>query len=488
MEEVSMIDFDNIHKYKENNCIEVKKAIGGLPKSLWETYSAFANTSGGVILLGVEELADRSFHTVALPDPEKIVSEFWNIINNKQKVSVNILMDKNVQMREVQGNCIITIEIPRANRQDKPVYIGTDPFSGTYRRNGEGDYHCTKDEVRNMMRDQVDISQDLRVLDNMPLEVFDYESIKRYRIRMSNLRPGHVWQSLEDIDFLQKLGAIGRGEDGKPHPTVAGLLMFGFEYEIVKEFPNYFLDYQEKMDSQTRWTDRIISSSGDWSGNIFDFYFRVYNKITQDIKVPFKMDKGIDRIDDTPVHEALREALANSLIHANYYDRRGLVIEKNRDKIVIANPGGLRLSIADAISGGVSDPRNTTLIKMFNLINIGERAGSGLPSIHHVWEEQGFETPILEEKFNPDRTILSLAINTSGKKQAINTSDKSKGYNLQKSIIIDFTEANVSVKSNQIAKLLNVSTSRARAILSRLIEEDILIVEGGNRNRTYRLK
>ena len=87
--------------------------------------------------------------------------------------------------------------------------------------------------------------------------------------------------------------------------------MFGNEYDIVREFNAYFLDYQEQYDADTRWTDRIISSSGDWSGNVYDFYFRVYNKLIQDIKVPFKMDGGT-RIDDTPVHQALREALPGS--------------------------------------------------------------------------------------------------------------------------------------------------------------------------------
>ena len=94
--------------------------------------------------------------------------------------------------------------------------------------------------------------------------------------------------------------------------------MFGNEYDIVREFNAYFLDYQEQYDADTRWTDRIISSSGDWSGNVYDFYFRVYNKLIQDIKVPFKMDGGT-RIDDTPVHQALREALANCLVNADYY-------------------------------------------------------------------------------------------------------------------------------------------------------------------------
>ena len=100
-------------------------------------------------------------------------------------------------------------------------------------------------------------------------------------------------------DNLMRLffGAAAIGKDGRKHPTSAGLLMFGNEYEIVREFPSYFLDYQERYDETTRWTDRIISSSGDWSGNIYDFYFRVYNKLVQDIKVPFKLE-GVTRIED----------------------------------------------------------------------------------------------------------------------------------------------------------------------------------------------
>lgn len=97
--------------------------------------------------------------------------------------------------------------------------------------------------------------------------------------------------------------------------------MFGYEYEIMKEYPDYFLDYQEQFDAYNRWTDRIVSSSGDWSGNVYDFYFRVYNKLKQNIKVPFKMEDGV-RIEDTPIHKALREAIANCLINADYYGKR----------------------------------------------------------------------------------------------------------------------------------------------------------------------
>ena len=173
------------------------------------------------------------------------------------------------------------------------------------------------------------------------------------------------------------------------------------------------MDYQEHDDESIRWTDRVVSNLGDWSGNLFDFYFRVSNRITQEAKTPFKLE-GMTRVDDTPVHKALREALANALIHANYYDRRGLVIHRRPQNITIANPGNLRISIHDAMIGGLSDPRNITLVKLFNLLSIGERAGSGIPSIYSVWKEQRWKEPVLEEHFNPDRTVLSLSLSPIG--------------------------------------------------------------------------
>ena len=138
-----MIDLSHIGQYHENNRIEAKKALGGLPRSIWETYSAFANTLGGVILLGVEEHADHSLHTVNLPDPERLVREFWEMINTPNKVSVNILTQSQVRIETVDGDRIIAITVPRAQRYDRPVYIDGNPMTGSYRRSGEGDYRCT---------------------------------------------------------------------------------------------------------------------------------------------------------------------------------------------------------------------------------------------------------------------------------------------------------------------------------------------------------
>ena len=403
-----MLDFFNIEKYKENNRLEAKAAAVGLPKSLWATYSAFANTNGGIILLGVTEDAQHQLHVEGVNDDDALVIDFWNIINNQSKISINVLNDKDVIVREFDGKKIIIISVPRAQRYDKPIYLDGNLFS-SYKRNGEGDYRCTKEVIQAMLRDASPKTQDMLVLGNMNLDVFDKDTIKRYRIRMQGIRPGHVWEALEDVDFLYRIGAVGRDADGKLHPTAAGLLMFGYEYEIVREYPHYFLDYREKLDDDTRWSDRFVSSSGDWSGNIYDFYFRVYNRIAQSVKVPFALD-GISRIDDTELHKALREALANTLINADYYGNTGVVIERNITSITMTNAGTFRIDLDEAINGGISDPRNSGLIKMFSLINIGERAGSGLPMIFKAWTGTDFAMPDITEKENPDRVCLILPV------------------------------------------------------------------------------
>ena len=146
-----MLDFENLQQYRENNRIEAKEALGGLPESIWETYSAFANAQGGVILLGVEELPDKSLHALDILDPQWLIEDFWKIINDPEQVSVNILSEDAVQIHRVDGKRIIAITVPKADPSQRPVYLGSDPYRGAYRRCGEGDYRCTKEEIRQML-------------------------------------------------------------------------------------------------------------------------------------------------------------------------------------------------------------------------------------------------------------------------------------------------------------------------------------------------
>ena len=488
-------DISQFDKYREDNRREVKKANGGLPVSLWDTYSSFANCYGGVIILGIKEEKDGSWRTTGLQNESKLRKDFWDTINNPKKVNLNLLTDDDIETYTIgeRKDVIMVIYVPMAKREQKPIYINNDIFNGTFRRNYEGDYHCTRLQVKAMLRDQTERTMDMEILDKVPMEDLNYDTIHGYRNSHRTLKEGHPFERLNDHEYLRSIGAAAVSEeDGKLHPTAAGMLMFGNEYDIVRHFPEYFLDYREEMDSAIRWTDRLQSSSGEWSGNVCDFYFRVYNKIIKDIKVPFKMVGG-ERVDDTPVHKALREALANCLINADYHGVRGVVIRKETDKITFANPGYVRTGKKQMRLGGESDPRNKSLMKMFNLINIGERAGSGVPNIFNVWNDEGFVEPEIEERFDPDRTVLTLSFvkkqakKTSDKKQAKKTSDKKRAKKTKENIemIKKYLEEHGESKTNDIAEHINLSPARTRALLKEIKEVQAM---GGNSNRTYKLE
>ncbi len=187
--------------------------------------------------------------------------------------------------------------------------------------------------------------------------------------------------------------------------------MFGNFGYIVGEFPHYFVDYVERLDDNPRYSDRISPLTADWSGNLYDFYTRIASRLTADVKTPFALDKEMYRIDDTPVHKAIRECLANTLVHADFYGRRGIVIEKRFRHITFANPGIFRVPLDVAISGGTSDARNDVLFTLFALVEIGEKLGTGLVQLFALWEKNGWPRPELREQFDPERTILTLDYN-----------------------------------------------------------------------------
>ena len=403
---------------RETVHFEAKLARGGLPRSIWETYSAFANTDGGTIALGVKELPDKTLDIAGVEDPSRLIRDFWNTVNDRSKVNLNIMTDRNVSIERDGNKKVVLIHVPRAERFARPIYLNRDLNGGVFRRNGEGDYRCSAEEIRAMLRDAEGKSQDLNLVEWATPDALDIDSVRRYRNRMQSCRPGHVWLGLDDQTFLLRLGAMGYDRDGVMRPTRAGILMFGNEYNIVREFPAYFLDYQERFAVGVRWTDRLCSTSGEWTGNVFDFYFNTYNRIAQTLKTPFQMKRG-ERIDDTPVHNAIREALANCLVNADYYQPRGVVVVRDLETLFISNPGGFRVPIATALSGGVSDPRNATILKMFNLIDIGERTGSGIPSIRDTWQQMKWPEISVIEECNPERTTIRLLLPSARRQESV---------------------------------------------------------------------
>ena len=93
------------------------------------------------------------------------------------------------------------------------------------------------------------------------------------------------------------------------------------------------------------------------------------------------------------MHKAVREALVNCLFNADYRGVRGVVVRHTPDKLVFENPGDIRTGIEQMRLGGVSDPRNGLVMKMFSLIDVGERAGTGVPDVFATWANAGLPEP-----------------------------------------------------------------------------------------------
>ena len=376
-------------------------------------------------------------------------------------------------------------------------------MSDIYVRYGEGDHLCNRDQVAAIYRDAAASTTDTKVLRGLDMSVFDMNTVHDYRNYFNGKHSGHVWSKQDDEMFLRSIGAMGFDrEDGRVYPTVAGLLMFGHEYDITREMPDYFLDYREQLDPKIRWTHRIVSSSGDWSGNLFDFFFHVYHRLRSAFPVPFQLSQDGSREDEVPMHKALREMIVNTLAHSDYYGQKGVVIIRRPDSLSFANPGDMRPGLRTALSGGTSDARNATIMKMFGLLDFGERAGSGIPDLFDICNSELDTQPDYDVTYAPARTTLTIDTSKMARtKRTIKADDKVIMDDNNKSddkrtikaddkrtIIIEYIHRNGEAKTGDLVKLLSSSTTRIKVLLYQLVDEGILVPCGGNRNRTYKLK
>ena len=410
---ITETDINELLHYGERVTLECKDASGGLPKSIWETYSAFANTVGGTILLGIKEDVDepdweKRFSVSHLKDPARLIKEFWDTLNSS-KVSTSLLVNDDVEMIPYCGETIISIRVPQADYKKRPVFINDNPLKGTFKRNYEGDYHCTPEEVRAMLRDVNDSGNDGALVENYTMADIDPESLKAYRNEYQVKNPDHVWNALDNKEFLRNLGGLALDRNsGKEWLTVAGLLMFGKGLPIRERFDNLRLDYLDftNLLPGSRWSDRL-TYDGTWENNLYSFFRRVMPKLTQDLKRPFHLE-GITRIDDTPVHKALREAMVNLIIHSDFMITGVLRVEKRDNCFVFINPGSLKLPIQAIYEGGTSKARNPRIQNMLRMLGFGETIGSGFPTILAAWQQENWRKPDLRDNYELAQVELRL--------------------------------------------------------------------------------
>ena len=410
---MDITDINTLLQVGERISFECKKCENQIPKSVWETYSSFANTVGGIIVLGITEHMEepdqaKRFEITGVNNPTKLKKEFFDTLNSN-KVNRNILIEEDVDIVEYEGHSLLVINIPQVDYRQRPIYINGNMMNGSFKRNYEGDYHCTEDDVKAMIRDANDSGNDSVLMENYTMDDIDANTLAAYRNRFRTANMDHVWNDYSDKDFLLNMG--GYIIDRNTHReglTLAGLLMFGKGLSIRERFDNIRMDYIDMTNLQpdSRWSDRL-TYDGRWENNLYNFFMTVQSKLIKDLKRPFRLE-GMERIDDTSIHKAMREALTNLVIHSDYMITGVLKVEKHDDCFVFSNPGSLKIPVMDIYAGGHSKARNPNMQAMFRMIGFGDNIGSGFPTILNAWKKENWRQPCLME--NQDLHLVELTL------------------------------------------------------------------------------
>jgi len=255
------------------------------------------------------------------------------------------------------------------------------------------------------------------------------------------------------------------------------------------------LDYQERDQAiaEQRWSDRL-TLDGSWSGNLFDFYYKVIRKLTADleIKIPFKLKDGV-RQENTIVHDALREALVNTLVHADFTGRASIYIVKRPDMFGFRNPGLMRIPIDQAIAGRESDCRNRKLHQMFHFINLGERAGTGIPNIFRWWNSTHWKAPYLHEKTMPyEQTLFELKmvdlISQEIKDELLlNLGEQYHSLSPEELLILSTAASENTISHARINGIISEHSHDLSLILHKLTDDGLLKSNGYGQGMTYHL-
>ena len=476
---------------KESYDLEFKSAKGGFPHSMWETYSSFANTDGGAIVFGIKEKNDQFFlDGLTKEQIKKYKREFFDGMHNKKVVNIPLLKEDGVQAVEFGGVWFMFLYIPRVDRSLKPVYCGLDPYTGTYRRDLDGDYHCSREEVNSMFADaNISNPVDGRIMENYGKDDLDSTSIMQYRRRFEQWNPDHVWNALPEDQFLEKINVFRKDRKTDQYGlTYAGLLMFGTYSAIMDANPNFFPDYQEIQDPKDRWINRICPD-GNWESNLFQFYSRVLPILQNFLPKPFILEDN-QRKTETPAHVAVREALTNALVHSDYTINASLNVYKYPNKMVFSNPGTMLIPIKQFYHGGESICRNKYLQTMFSFLGSAEKAGSGADKILHGWESLKWKRPYLMERSRPNKVVLTMSMeslideNVKAALQKLfgdklNTLD----HNQLIALALAYTEEEISNERLQYA--LEMHKADITQMLGKMCKQGLLEPSGRGRGTKY---
>lgn len=480
MENIKLDIINKLKILKENENIEFKKAENNVPHSLWETYSAFCNTLGGFIILGVEESKNESQNKiVGIKNPDKIVKDIWNLANNTAKISYNILDNGDIYKIEVDNKTVIIIDVKEAPNSNKPVYLN-DNLKETYIRKGEMDKKANQEEIRSLISSA---TPKTLLLDNFNFKDLDLKSVKKFKNMVEEKYPTRNYQKLTEEDFLIEIGAIRFDRKNDKYKLTDGCLLFLGKYIAITDyFSKYHLDFFYRGRENERWKDRVSSGIPNDYGemNIFNFFNIVFDKIGVFLQDNFILNENNIRVSNiTSLKEAIREALVNTLIHADYSaDFPKVKIEMFDGWIQFENSGKMLVSLEEYAQGGTSLIRNDSLVRLVSLIGIAERQGFGGVKICKTSQILFHQAPIIET--NTKETKLKLwTVDALHLRKDLTNEDKKIYYILLKN--------NKPLTRVELIQFSNLSEHHTRKAISHLVAKELISILGNGKSTRYEI-
>lgn len=461
---------------KENEEYEFKEAADAIPKSFWDTYSAFANTSGGFILLGISD--SRAHRIIGVSNAEKIKRDLFNTANNPTKVSHCVLENDDVKEHEIDGKIIISVYVRELRLDQKPLYLH-DNIAHSYIRKNEADCRASKEDIRRFIRNSSD-DIDAELLDGYTLEDLNPNSILSFKSIMHKRKPDRQYMSMDDLHFLTEMSVfrVDRKDRRTLKLTLAGLLFLGKFDAITQKLPHFHLDYLNRRgETSTRWRDRVSTGDIDCPDmNLFEFYQTVREKLRYSVEDKFELDGRSVRKPSSELNTALREALANAIIHADYLDPE-TAIQVTVDNLyyTFLNPGKMRISETEFFLGGYSNPRNNMLIQYFRNMGESERAGTGGREIIGIASKNEYRMPDLYT----DLKLTKLRI------WSATPADSYDDLSEAAQKILRYIHKKTSATKSDIKKNCSLSDHYARKAIDELLRKKIIYVFGKGRAIRY---
>ena len=388
--------------------MEFKQCRNGVSDDAYKTVSAFANTSGGYLVFGIKESANRAEREIiGVEDVDKVQNDFLSCLRNGGKLSRVIPPD--AELHEIEGKHVLVFYIPESDRKDKPVYLGK-RIDQAYIRRGGGDELCTESELRAFIRDASDMPFDRSLEYGVaPKSFLNPSTLKWYRTLLDHRLAGK-YAHLNDQDFLLEMGLLI--EEGKFIPTRAAVLLFGQDRYVRQIMPRPVVDYQridqmeDNWDADKRWHDRMVIES-----NLFEAWRVLIDKYSLIADIPFSLDEAsLQRTDDTLEYRSFREAAVNLLIHQDYGDAsRKAEIKIFKDKTIFWNPGSAYSSVDALLESRHHPIRNPLIVRIFRQIGLCEEAGTGIRTIMDDCRKLGlFPAQITNDKSDFSFSIAIL--------------------------------------------------------------------------------